>query len=144
APPASWVAVAHSFGCLALAHHLGERQRDPRRDVETGGVAAALLVAPAEPDRFGVAVALPQQGLGVPSVLLASDTDPWLRADRAAHWAERWGASFINLGDVGHINVDSGFGPLPRALQATQALMRRVEGSRRPSRAGVLEFGFST
>ena len=57
---ADWVAVAHSFGTLALARHLAQRM--PGRH----GVAAALLVAPAEPDRFGVAHALPQRALGVP------------------------------------------------------------------------------
>src|SRR6185436_1737064 len=47
-PPGPWIAVAHSFGCLALAHHLAQRGRKP------GGIGAALLVAPADPARFGV------------------------------------------------------------------------------------------
>jgi uncharacterized protein len=137
-PDTPWIAVAHSFGCLALAHHLA--QRTPRAD---GGIAGALFVAPAEPVRFGLDDALPQRRLGVPATLLASDTDPWMSAARAAAWAERWGARCINLGDVGHINVDSGFGPLPRALQVTQSLIRRVERSRRPQRASFLEFSFA-
>ena len=44
--PTRWLAVAHSYGCLALAHYL------LRGSV---GIEAALLVAPANPDRFGIA-----------------------------------------------------------------------------------------
>jgi predicted alpha/beta hydrolase family esterase len=142
-PEAPWIAVAHSFGCLALAHHLGGQATIARRDVASGGIAGALFVAPAEPDRFRVGDALPQRTLGVPSTMLASDTDPWMSADSAARWARQWGAGFINLGDVGHINADAGFGPLPRALRITQSMIRRVERSRRPQRASVGEFSFA-
>lgn len=137
-PDTPWIAVAHSFGCLALAHHLAQRPRSG-----AGGIAGALFVAPAEPARFGVADVLPQHRLGVPATLLASDTDPWMSAAAASAWATRWGARCINLGDVGHINIDSGYGPLPRALHITQSLIRRVERSRRPQRASVLEFSFA-
>jgi predicted alpha/beta hydrolase family esterase len=132
-PPGAWVAVAHSFGCLALAHHLALRR--PRSgNAEASGISAALLVAPAEPSRFRLDDRLPQHTLGVPSTMLASDTDPWMSAGSAASWAQRWGSGFINLGDVGHINVDSGFGPLPAAKNLTEFLMRRVEQRRRLSR----------
>ena len=40
-----WLAVAHSFGCLALALHLSDHPDSPIRE--------ALFVAPAEPDKFG-------------------------------------------------------------------------------------------
>ena len=86
-----------------------------------------LLVAPAEPSRFGVDDRLPHRGLGVPATLLASDTDPWMSAASATQWARRWHCGLINLGDAGHINVDAGFGPLPVAKKLTELLMRRVE-----------------
>ena len=38
--------VAHSFGCLAAVHSIAANPR---------GVAGAFLVAPADPDKFGVA-----------------------------------------------------------------------------------------
>jgi predicted alpha/beta hydrolase family esterase len=143
APQVPHVAVAHSFGCLALAHCLWSRRDTVRRDDARGGVRAALLVAPADPDRFGVASRLPQDDLGVPSTVLASDTDPWMAADSAARWAAAWGSAFINLGDAGHINTEAGFGPLPRALHITQALARRVEQARRPTRAHLSELSFA-
>lgn len=120
-PPGPWIVVAHSFGCLALARHLLLHPDSP--------VQAALLAAPAEPDKFGVSALLPHHRLGVRATLVLSDTDPWMSPDSARRWAGRWGARAVALGDVGHINSDSGFGPWPLAeqwvarQQATQGLL---------------------
>jgi len=139
APPGPWVAVAHSFGCLALAHHL---LATPPAHAEDG-IRAALLVAPADPSRFQLDDAPLQQRLRVPATLVASDTDPWMSADRAAGFARAWGSGFVNLGDAGHINADAGFGPLPPAKKLTEFLIHRVEQSRRPERAHLHEFSFA-
>jgi predicted alpha/beta hydrolase family esterase len=131
---ASWVAVGHSFGCLALAHALSQGQY---------GVQAALLVAPADPRKFEVEAQLPRAPLPVPSVMLGSETDPWMHIADARAWAESWQSRFINLGDVGHINVDSGFGPLPQAKTLVRQLIQRVERKRRVLRAHASEFSFA-
>lgn len=130
-----WVAVAHSFGCLALARHLASTTSTP--------IAAALLVAPAEPDKFGIAHRLPREGLGIPTVLVGSETDPWMRLDSARVWARRWGSRFINLGDAGHVNPASGHGPLLLARSLTLLLMQQLERSRRLQRAHVAELNFA-
>lgn len=106
--------VAHSFGCLASVEAVAER---PDR------VAGALLVAPADPVRVGVEDVLPRARLAVPSLLVASTTDPWLKPDSATHWANLWGSRLVNLGAAGHINVDSGYGPWPEG----QALLRQLQ-----------------
>ena len=142
-PHTPHVAVAHSFGCLALAHCLGQHRARPVRDDARGGVHGALFVAPAEPERFRLADRLPRQLLGLPATVFASDTDPWMSAQSARRWAAIWGANLVNLGDVGHINAESGFGPLPRALHHTQALIHRIESGRRAARADVQEFSFA-
>jgi hypothetical protein len=143
APDLPHVAVAHSFGCLALAHCLGQRRQHPRRDDRPAGVQGALLVAPAEPERFHIADRLPHQGLDVPAMVFASETDPWMTLASARHWAAVWGANILNLGDVGHINTEAGFGPLPRALYLTQAFIHRIESSRRMSRVDLAELSFA-
>ena len=140
APDPPHVAVAHSFGCLALANHLARQ----RPGAALQGIQGALFVAPAEPERFRLAERLPRHDLGVPAMLLASETDPWMSAESAERWARAWGSGFINLGDVGHINAESGFGPLPRALHITQALVRRIERSRRIARDEWAELSFAT
>ncbi|MCK9283448.1 MAG: alpha/beta hydrolase [Rhodocyclaceae bacterium] len=96
-----WI-VAHSFGCLAAVVAATRRP---------GAVRGAFLVAPADPQKFGVAHHLPQAALPFPSLLVASSTDPWIKLMTAALWAERWGSRLVNIGAAGHINAASGFGP---------------------------------
>ncbi|CAL95015.1 RBBP9/YdeN family alpha/beta hydrolase [Azoarcus olearius] len=96
------ILVAHSFGCLASV--AAAAHRAPR-------IAGALLVAPADPVKFGVEALLPAEVLPFPSIVVASTNDPWVAIDTAALWAERWRSRFVNVGAKGHINVESGFGP---------------------------------
>ena len=93
--------VAHSFGCLATMASIAA---DPR------GVAGALLVATADPDKFGVAGLLPSQPPDCPTLLISSLDDPSMRADQAAAWGRRWGSVVHSAGACGHINADSGLG----------------------------------
>lgn len=130
-----WLAVAHSFGCLALARHLADHEDSPIRE--------ALFVAPAEPDKFGIAEALPHHRLPRRTRLIASSTDPWMSAASAARWAHRWGASYSNLGNVGHINAEAGFGPLPVAKSWVEAARARAAAEHRPRHADFLEWGFA-
>lgn len=130
-----WLIAAHSFGCLATVQALSQR---PDLDVR-----AVLLVAPAEPAKFGLAEPLPQRRLRVPGLLVASQTDPWMRADSAARWAQRWGCHHVNLGDAGHINAAAGFGPLPLARRWVQAQQRRHAAALRPRHAAWAEWSFA-
>lgn len=113
-----WI-VAHSFGCLASVHAAWD-YRDK--------VAGAMLVAPADPEKFKVEPMLPDDHLPFPSVVVASSNDPWMRLTRAAWWADRWGSRFINLGAAGHINVDAGFGPWHDGLDIFDELRRSHDG----------------
>ena len=101
APP---LVVAHSFGALATvrATFLFERR-----------IAGAMLVAPADPDLFGVLVRLPATPLPYPTLLVASSDDPWLKFTKAGALATRWGSRFVAIGPAGHVNVASGHGACP-------------------------------
>jgi uncharacterized protein len=124
--------VAHSFGCLT-AVSAGTRL--------AGRIAGALLVAPADPQRFSprgvrtgtrrnsrrsLAADLPFTPLPFPSLVVASRNDPWMRLEMVEHWAGLWGSAVIDIGEAGHINVDSGFGPWPQGL----ALLRALQSGR--------------
>ncbi|MDE2592862.1 MAG: alpha/beta hydrolase [Burkholderiales bacterium] len=135
----TWIAVAHSFGCLALARYIDQQRAtgaDPR-------VGSALLVAPADPVKFGVVHRLPHEGLGIPATLIGSENDPWMPLERAQQWATLWGARFQNLGTVGHINVESGFGPWPLARIKVDQMIREQQRQRRIERAHPLEFHYA-
>lgn len=103
AAPRRVVLVAHSFGCLAVARAAAALRNR---------VAGALLVAPADPRRFGAQSAVARK-LGFPAVVAASRNDPWLDWARAAPLAEQWQAEFVDLGACGHVNAEAGFGPWP-------------------------------
>jgi predicted alpha/beta hydrolase family esterase len=114
--PGKLFIAAHSFGVLAAVQAAQDH---------SDRIGGALLVAPADPERFNVADYLPQQPLAFNSVVVGSTNDPWMRHDRAAHWADTWGSDFVSLGAAGHINADSGFGPWPEGLALLLRLRRQ-------------------
>jgi predicted alpha/beta hydrolase family esterase len=102
--------IAHSLGCAAVAHlsHISAGR----------GIAGALLVAPADVNRAGPVgrllegfAPIPQTALPFPSIVVASTDDPYVHIDRARAFAAAWRSRFVDIGPVGHINVDSGHGP---------------------------------
>ena len=109
-----WI-VAHSFGCLAA---VVAAVRNP--DI----VAGAFLVAPADPHKFGVESLLPTKPLPFPTLLVASSNDPWLKFMTAALWAQRWGSRLVPIGEAGHVNAESGYGPWVEGRVLFSALAR--------------------
>jgi len=100
--------VAHSFGCLiSVKAALMNSEK----------IAGLFLVAPADPQRFAIAASELAATLPVPSLVIASTTDPYLSLEKAKAWSTIWGSQLINLGDVGHINVASGFGAWPQGIE---------------------------
>lgn len=127
------ILVGHSLGAITIAHLL----------TRWSGlnIRGALLVAPADPlrsertRRFG---ALPRGRFTVPALLVASRNDPWMGFDQAQQLADEWQAGLIDLGHVGHVNSESGFGPWPggkalrdalHAKTAQTSLFRRLVGA---------------
>ncbi|MDP3616254.1 MAG: alpha/beta hydrolase [Rhodoferax sp.] len=101
--------VAHSLGCLlvaAWAAHSGN----------THLVSAALLVAPGDAEREELRPVLsswspiPLQALPFKSILVGSRNDSYCAAERARQFASAWGCDFIDYGQRGHINAESGLG----------------------------------
>ncbi|MFZ2299503.1 MAG: alpha/beta hydrolase [Aquabacterium sp.] len=143
-PGTVWVAVAHSFGCLALAHHLDKASARGHESNGTGGrIHAALLVAPADPVKFNVVQHLPHTGLGIPSLMIGSENDPWMSLDRAQSWAKRWGSRFLNLGPAGHINAESGHGAWPLARLKVDELIRDQHRQRRLAQVSPMDLQYA-
>ncbi len=116
------ILVGHSLGCIAIAEWAQRAWADIR---------GALLAAPADVDQRPFFDTTPLRPLPFPSVLVASDNDPYLAPERARQFAEHWGSRLVNLGPVGHLNVDSGFGPWPEGEALLDEL--RAEALRAPS-----------
>lgn len=117
------VLVAHSLGCL-LAVAWATRSKNTHR------VKAALLVAPGDVEQQAIRDQIPTwspidlQALPFPSVLLASRNDPYCEFDRVRLFAHAWGSQFMDYGDCGHINADSGLASWPEGHVLLQDLMK--------------------
>lgn len=100
------VIVAHSLGCLAVAHWAARG----------GRARAALLVAvpdPAGPEFPEVArsfAPVPLTALGFSSRVVASRNDPYGGFEFAQRCATAWGSALTDVGSAGHINAESGLG----------------------------------
>jgi predicted alpha/beta hydrolase family esterase len=114
--------AGHSLGALASCLAAVEMP---------GRIAGLLLVAPAEPSRFDAQDDVPARALGVPSLLVASRDDPFLSLGRAEHWAGVWGSELVDLGDAGHINAESGFGPWRFGRELMARLVARADAKAR-------------
>ena len=115
--------VAHSLGCIAVAHWLGQY-----RPVVRG----ALLVAPADvEDDWAPEGSLYQQFSPIPaerfpivSTVVASTNDPYLSIERAEELAEQWGANIRRIGKAGHIGSDSGLADWGAGRQILEELIQ--------------------
>ncbi|GJG95619.1 alpha/beta hydrolase [Cupriavidus pauculus] len=116
------VLVAHSFGCLAT---LRQAALDPV------GIAGVLLVAPADPDKFGVGALLPTWRLPFPTVLVASTNDPWMSQRTAFSWGTLWGSELVDAGALGHINADSRLDEWQQGQALLATLLQRIESEGR-------------
>jgi predicted alpha/beta hydrolase family esterase len=137
--------VAHSLGCLAVVHwaarHGGtaagrgdaaalSARGDGAVGAQAAGVrvAGALLVA--VPDPHGPAfpaaargfAPLPELRLPFPSLIVASDDDPYARITHAERYAAAWGSRLHRIGKRGHINAASGLGDWPAGWQLLESL----------------------
>ncbi len=117
------VLVAHSLGCMLTAAWAAVSQNTHR-------VKGALLVAPGDPEREELRAALhswvPVELSRLPftSVLLGSRTDPYCAIERSRLFAHCWGSQFMDYGDCGHINAESGLGSWPEGHVLLQDLMK--------------------
>jgi len=116
------VLVAHSLGCILTAAWAQVSR-------STARVQGALLVAPGDAEREALRPVLPswspivRQRLPFPSVLVGSRNDPFCSFERAQGLASDWGSRFVDLGERGHINAESGLGDWPEGHARLLELM---------------------
>jgi predicted alpha/beta hydrolase family esterase len=119
------ILVAHSLGCLVVAHWAQAHLE------KTSQIQCALMVAPPDVEssphipeelrRFTTHKVIP-----FPSVLVGSESDHYMTLESARRLAGYWNSCFVNAGAVGHINPDSGHGPW---LQGEILLTDLIKGS---------------
>ena len=114
------VLIGHSLACVAIAHWANKYGKM---------IKGAFLVAPSDIEKPAYAFnaigfdPIPLKKIPFPTIVVASTNDPWVSLGRAKYFAENWGSQFVNIGDAGHINTDSGFGPWDEGF----AMLERFE-----------------
>lgn len=118
------VLVAHSLGIPTAIHALAESGK---------AVAGAFFVAP--PDVANPAIRpkhlmtfgpYPRDPLPFPSITVASRNDPFCKFEVAEDIAAAWGSLFIDAGESGHLNAESGHGPWPEGSLTFAHFMSRL------------------
>ena len=122
------ILAAHSLGCSLVAQWAKERGGN--------GVAGAFLVAPSDveapnyPPEGRSFDQFPNTKLPFPSIVVASTNDEYVTAARAELFAKAWGSRFVVIGDAGHINGASGYGPWPEGEQMLMDFRESLAGER--------------
>lgn len=119
------VLVAHSLGVPTVVHAVPEFRKK---------VAGAFLVAPPDvsnpnirPKHLMTFGPYPREPLPFPSITIASRNDPFCAYEVAENVAAAWGSLFIDAGEAGHINADSGYGPWPEGSMAFAQFLSRLQ-----------------
>lgn len=121
------ILVAHSAGVLMTVHWAATHRRP---------IQGALLVTPPDLEvpwpshypspqamRSGGWSPLPRTRLSFPSLVAMSRNDPLANVGAVRAMAIDWGSELVDVGEVGHLNPASGFGPWPQA----EALLQRLD-----------------
>lgn len=128
ASPSPVILIAHSLGCVTVAHWAQLAPRDTLAQVR-----GALLVAPADVDRPNCPPPLrnfapvPRHALPFPAQVVSSDNDAAVSVPRAMEMARDWGAEIGVLGGAGHINVKSGHQRWEQGFAYLYRLQGRME-----------------
>lgn len=118
------VIVAHSLGIPTTVH---------AAPLFTAEVKGAFLVAPPDvanpglrPKHLLTFGPYPRDPLPFPSITVGSRNDPFCEFAVAEDIAAAWGSLFVDAGEAGHINAESGFGPWPEGSLAFAKFLSRL------------------
>lgn len=119
------ILVAHSLA-VSLVLHWAQKNSNQN-------IIGAFLVAPADvdspehtPDIIRNFAPMPLYNLPFPSVVVASENDPYASFQRKQYFAEKWGSDFVNVGKQGHINSDSDLKYWEEGQEILQKLIEKI------------------
>ncbi|MEL6946336.1 MAG: alpha/beta hydrolase [Pseudomonadota bacterium] len=122
------VLVAHSLGCQVVVQALGQMSDEQRRAIK-----GAFLVAPPDvenpaikPKHLMTFGPYPRDPLPFPSMVVASQDDPFCTYEKAGDMANAWGSLLVDARESGHINSQSGHGPWPDGLMLFGKFLARL------------------
>ncbi len=118
--PSPPMLLAHSLACLLVAHWAHRSALLPKGAFLVGVPDPQSASFP--PTARGFAP-VPMGPHGFPSIVIASANDPFGSSACAQHCAKAWGSRFVDIGEAGHINADSGHGEWDEGYSLLQQFM---------------------
>ena len=121
------VLVGHSLGSMLIVRYLSKH---------TSHVVGAFLVAPTDTESSSIPEEakrfspIPMTRLPVPSVVVATGSDPYLSIHRSLEFATTWGASLRILEQGGHLGRDAGLGEWVEGHQLLQTFIQNLPTTR--------------
>lgn len=121
------VLVAHSLGVASAVHALQELGPKAKHVVGTFLVSPPEVANPKiRPKHLMTFGPYPTAPLPCPSFVIGSRNDPFSSYAKMEEIAADWGAFFVDAGESGHINEESGHGPWPEGLMVFAEFMKRL------------------
>jgi uncharacterized protein len=118
------VLICHSLGCIALAHAV-EAQTDLK-------IRGAFIVAPPS---FRGPNPIPEiqdfhptplKRFSFPTMLIASETDPYCDIEHSKTLAKHWGSTFHNAGDRHHIGSSANLGDWKEGQKLLESFLETI------------------
>ncbi|MBX4335560.1 RBBP9/YdeN family alpha/beta hydrolase [Bartonella raoultii] len=116
--------IAHSLGVPTAIHAAVQN---------TEKIRGAFFVAPPDvankkirPKHLMTFGPYHRKKLPFPSVVIASRNDEFCQFSVAKSLATDWGAFFVDAGQSGHINAESGHGPWPEGLMVLSHFLAKI------------------
>ncbi len=123
------VFIAHSAGCCLVAHAV--QALATAGDIQK--VKGAFLVSAPDPEIVKTLHGIdplfslvPREILPFPCVLVSSSNDPFCTQVVSKALAAAWGAEWVDAGEAGHINTDSGHGPWPEGMMRFAGFLSKL------------------
>lgn len=123
------VFVAHSAGCCLVSHAVAALTAAG----EIAKVRGAFMVSAPDPEIVKTLPMIdpllplvPREFLPFPSVLVSSSNDPFCSQDVSKSLAADWGSVWVDAGEAGHINTDSGHGPWPEGMMRFAGFLSKL------------------
>ncbi len=105
--PSPPMLIAHSLACLLVAHWAHSSALVPEGAFLVAIPDPQCAIFPAKARGFA---SVPMRPHGFSSIVVASANDPFGSSAFAQRCAKAWGSRFVDIGEAGHINADSGHG----------------------------------
>ena len=118
------VLLAHSLGCMLVAQWAASGS-----SLKAAGamlVAPSDVAAPSYPIDANGFLPIPMTALPFPSLVVCSTDDEYASLDRSHAFARAWDSEIVEIGNAGHINGDSGYGPWPEGFSLLEAFCAKL------------------